>query len=143
MAAEHRARATWEGDLMGGAGRFALGDGSDEQRLTWRARVGEEAGTSPEELLAGALASCFSMALSNILAKAGTPPARLDTNGVASFDRTDDGYRVTRIALDVRGDVPGADEEAFRSAADEAKSACPVSQALKGNVEISLDAALA
>jgi osmotically inducible protein OsmC len=99
--------------------------------------------TSPEELIAAALSSCFSMAFSNGLAQAGTPPTKLETDAVTTFDRTDEGYRITKIELTVRGQVEGADEEAFRKAAEEAKDGCPVSQALKGNVELSVDASLA
>ena len=145
MAAEHTASATWQGDLMGGSGSFSLGSGAaSDVGLTWRARAEDaSAGTSPEELIAAALASCFSMALSHGLAQAGTPPTRIETDAAATFDRTDAGFRVTTIRLRVRGQVDGADETAFREAAETAKENCPVSKALEGNVAIELDAALA
>jgi len=145
MAVEHTASATWNGDLMGGSGSFSLGSGAARDvGITWRARAEDaSAGTSPEELLAGALASCFSMALSAGLSRAGTPPSRLDTGATATFEVGDAGPRVSRIALRVRGQVDGIDENAFREAAEGAKTNCPVSKAFAGNVEITLDAALA
>ena len=145
MAAEHTASATWNGDLMSGSGTFSLGSGAaTDVGLTWRARAEDaSAGTSPEELIAAALASCFSMALAHGLAQAGTPAQRIETEAVATFDRTDEGFRVTTIRLSVRGRLDGADEAAFREAAQTAKENCPVSKALEGNVAIELDAALA
>jgi osmotically inducible protein OsmC len=145
MAAERSAHTTWEGDLAGGSGTFTVGTGSlGPQQVSWPARTEDPGGkTSPEELIAAALASCFSMALSGGLAKAGTPPTRLETDAVATFDKTDAGFRITKIAVKVRGEVEGADEETFRAAAEDAKQNCPVSQALKNNVELTLDASLA
>jgi lipoyl-dependent peroxiredoxin len=144
MAAERRAQITWEGDLANGSGTFTVGSGSiGPQDVSWSARTEEPGGkTSPEELLAAAHASCFSMALSAGLARAGTPPRRLETEAVVTFDKVGDAWKVVSSALTVRGDVPDADEEAFRAAAEDAKDNCPVSQALKGNVELSVDAAL-
>jgi lipoyl-dependent peroxiredoxin len=144
MAAERRAQITWEGDLASGSGTFTVGSGSiGPQDVSWSARTEEPGGkTSPEELLAAAHASCFSMALSGSLARAGTPPQRLETEARVTFDKVGDGWKVVSSALTVRGRVPGADEEAFRAAAEDAKENCPVSQALKGNVELSVDAAL-
>jgi lipoyl-dependent peroxiredoxin len=141
MAVEHRAHTTWEGDLQSGSGVFTLGSGvTGPQNVTWRARAEDaSAGTSPEELIAAALSSCFSMALSGSLARAGTPPTRLETDVVSKFEG---GVGITNLAVTVRGDVPGADENAFREAAEQAKENCPVSKALKGNVEMTLDAAL-
>ena len=145
MAAEHTASATWNGDLMGGSGSFSLGSGAaTDIGLTWKARAEDaSAGTSPEELIAAALASCFSMALAHGLAQADTPATQLDTSATATFDRTDEGFRVTKIALTTRGQVDGLDDSGFREAAEGAKANCPVSKALEGNVEITLDAALA
>lgn len=145
MAAERRAETIWEGDLARGSGTFTVGTGSiGPQEVSWNARTEEPGGkTSPEELLAAAHSSCFSMALSGALARAGTPPRRLETQAVVAFEKVGDGWKVTRSALTVRGDVPDADEQAFRAAAEDAKENCPVSQALKGNVELSVDAALA
>ena len=145
MAAEHSAHASWQGDLMSGSGKISTGSGAVEDvALTWRARAEDaSAGSSPEELIAAALAACFSMALSHGLAQAGNTANSIQTDAVASFDRTDAGFRVTKIALSVRADVPGLDEAGFREAAEGAKVNCPVSKALENNVEITLDAALA
>ena len=141
MAVEHRAQTRWEGDLTSGSGVFTLGSGATgPQTVTWEARAEDaSAGTSPEELIAAALSSCFSMALSGALARAGTPPASLETEVVSTFEA---GAGITKLAVTVRGDVPGADENGFREAAEHAKENCPVSKALKGNVELTLDAAL-
>jgi lipoyl-dependent peroxiredoxin len=143
-ATERRAHETWEGDLASGSGRFTLGSAAiDEQEVTWAARTEAPGGmTSPEELIAAALASCFSMSLAHGLAQAGHAPTKLDTDAVATFERVEAGFRMTRIALSVRGQVDGIDDDAFHKAAEEAKEGCPVSNALKGNVELSLDAAL-
>jgi osmotically inducible protein OsmC len=145
MAAKRSAHTTWEGDLARGSGTFTVGSGAiGPQQVSWPARTEEPGGkTSPEELIAAALASCFSMSLSGTLARAGTPPTTLETDAVATFDKTEAGFRMTKIDVRVRGTVEGADEEAFRQAAENAKENCPVSQALKGNVELTLDAALA
>ena len=145
MAAEHTAHASWNGDLMSGSGTVSTGSGAvSGVPLTWRARAEDaSAGSSPEELIAAAHAACFSMALSHALAQAGTPASSLETDATSTFDRTDAGFRITKIALAVRGDVPGIDQAAFEEAAAGAKENCPVSKALEGNVEITLDAALA
>ena len=143
MAVERSAHVTWTGDLMSGCGTYTLASGAASGQVTWASRTEEPAGLpSPEELIAAAHASCFSMALSHSLAQKGTPPTRLDTDATATFERTEAGYRITRMALRVRGIVPGVDEAAFRAAAEEAKEGCPVSKALAGNVEITVDAAL-
>jgi osmotically inducible protein OsmC len=141
MAVEHRAHTTWEGDLVSGSGVFTLGSGvTGPQTVTWRARAEDaSAGTSPEELIAAALSSCFSMALSAGLARAGTPPKKLETDVTSTFVG---GEGIKSFAVSVRGDVPGLDEGAFRDAAEQAVVNCPVSQALKGNVEMTLDASL-
>jgi lipoyl-dependent peroxiredoxin len=108
--------------------------------VTWAARTGEESGkTSPEELIAAAHASCFSMALSNILAKQGTPPTDLSTSATVTFVP---GTGITTSAIDVEGHVPGIDQSAFQRAAEEARVDCPVSTALRGNVELSVVARL-
>lgn len=141
MAVEHRAHTTWEGDLQSGSGVFTLGSGvTGPQTVTWRARAEDaSAGTSPEELIAAALSSCFSMALSAGLARAGTPPKKLETDVVSTFVG---GEGIKSFAVSVRGDVPDIDENAFREAAQQAVENCPVSQALKGNVEMLLEASL-
>ena len=145
MAIERNAHATWEGDLRGGSGRFDVGSGAiTGQEVTFASRFEESGGkTSPEELIAAAHATCFSMALANGLAQDGHAPTRLQTDAVATLEPTDAGFRITSIRLSVRGEVEGPDEEAFRTAAETAKEGCPVSNALADSVEITLDAALA
>ena len=144
MATEKTARAVWEGDLMDGSGRVSTGSGSiSDQTMTWSARAQEAEGASPEELIAAAHATCVSMALSAGLARAGTPPTRLETEATTAFDKVGEAFALTTVRLKIRGEVDGVDEEAFRSAAEEAKENCPVSKALAGNVKIELDAALA
>jgi osmotically inducible protein OsmC len=142
MATEKTARATWEGDLIHGSGHVKTGTGSVDQTMTWSARAEEAEGASPEELIAAAHAVCVSMALSAGLAGAGTPPKRLETEATTTFDKVGDGFKFTSIRLAIRGEVEGIDENAFREAAEQAKENCPVSQALKGNVEVTLDASL-
>jgi osmotically inducible protein OsmC len=145
MAIERNAHATWEGDLRGGSGRFDVGSGAiTGQEVTFASRFEESGGkTSPEELIAAAHATCFSMALANGLAQDGHAPTRLQTDAVATLEPTDAGFRITSIQLSVRGEVDGLDEDAFRAAAETAKEGCPVSNALADSVEITLDAALA
>ena len=143
MATEKTARATWEGTLAEGSGRFTLGSGTvSDQVVTWRDRAEDGGGTSPEELIAAALASCVLMALAGGLARAGTPPTKLESEARTTFDKVGEGFKMTTIALSIRGQVEGIDDEAFQQAAEGAKENCPVSQALRGNVELSLDAAL-
>jgi osmotically inducible protein OsmC len=143
VATEKTARATWEGTLAEGKGRFSLGSGAvTDQSVTWKDRAEGGEGTSPEELIAAAHASCVLMALAGALARAGTPPQKLESEARTTFDQVGEGFRMTKIALSIRGEVEGIDEDAFREAAEGAKDNCPVSQALKGNVEVSLDAAL-
>jgi osmotically inducible protein OsmC len=140
MAADRTANVTWSGSLLEGSGRIeSVGSGAfGPLDVTWASRTEESGGrTSPEELIAAAHAACFSMAFSNILAKAGSPPERLETSATVTFVP---GTGITKSALTVRGTVPGMDEAAFLEAAEDAKKNCPVSQALA--VEISLDAAL-
>ena len=144
MAAKRRAEVTWRGDLMGGSGRIdRVGSGAfGSLDVTWASRSEEDSAgrTSPEELIAAAHAACFSMALSHGLAEAGNPPEELHTSAETTFVP---GTGITEIALSVEGRVNGLDEEGFRAAAEQAKENCPVSGALKGNVEITLDARLA
>lgn len=143
MATEKTARATWEGDLAEGSGHVTTGSGSVDADMTWAARAEDVEGASPEELIAAAHAACVSMALSAGLARAGTPPTRLEAEASTAFEKAGEGFELTSVRLTIRGEVDGLDDEGFRAAAEEAKENCPVSQALKGNVEISLDASLA
>jgi len=140
MATTRTANAHWEGSLLEGAGTVSL-DSSNLGRyeVTWASRAEKPEGrTSPEELIAAAHASCFSMALSHGLAGAGTPPASLDTKADVTFQP---GEGITGIHLTVRGSVPGLDSDGFAAAAEAAKQNCPVSKALTGTT-ITLDAAL-
>ena len=145
MAAVRRADAVWEGSLARGSGQVtAASSGAfTDLPVSWAARTERSDGkTSPEELVAAAHASCFAMALSYGLGNAGSPPERLTVTAEVTFDRTDHGFKVQSSALTVRGKVPGLDEAKFREAAEGAKENCPVSQALKGNVQLSVDATL-
>ena len=145
MATTRRATATWSGDLLSGRGSVTAATTGifRDQATTWKARTEEADGvTSPEELLAAAHASCFSMACSNILAKAGTPPDRLDVEVTVSADKLEAGWTVVSAAIAVRGRVPRATQESFAAAANEAKDGCPISRALKGNVEMTVEATL-
>ncbi len=143
MAAEKRARATWRGDLPGGEGTIeSVGSGAFAPLpVTWAARTGEgeDTMTSPEELIAAAHAACFSMAFANGLAKAGNTPERLDVSATVTFVP---GTGITSSALEVSGVVPGISEDAFVQTAEHAKDNCPVSGALKGNVELTVKATL-
>jgi lipoyl-dependent peroxiredoxin len=145
MAVERRAKATWEGDLMGGLGEVSTESGVVESAtVKWSSRAEQkDENTSPEELIAAAHATCVSMALAHGLAQGGTPAKRLESEATATFDEAGDGFRMTTMRISIRGQVEGLDEDAFRRAAEDAKENCPVSQALKGNVEVTLDAALA
>ena len=143
MAAEKHAQVEWRGDLESGQGTIENvgSEAFGPLAVSWAARTGDEGNrTSPEELIAAAHASCFSMALSGGLAKAGNAPERLQTSAAVTFVP---GTGITKIALTVRGTVPGLDADAFREAAEDAKKNCPVSQALAGVPEITLDAQLA
>ena len=143
MATDRRADVTWQGSLMDGSGTItATTSGAiGEQPVSWAARSEDATGgkTSPEELIAAAHASCFSMALSAGLAKAGTPPEELKTSATVTFQP---GQGITKIALTVEGRVPGVDADAFAEAAQGAKENCPVSKALAAVPEITLDAKL-
>jgi lipoyl-dependent peroxiredoxin len=140
--AERRAEIVWEGDLPRGNGRFTVGSGAmGEQPVTWASRTERSDGkTSPEELIAAAHGSCFAMALSGVLAEGGTPPERLEISAVCTFDV--DNVKVSSADLDIRGRVPGMDAEDFQSAVEQADQGCPVSNALRGNVEIRVTASL-
>jgi lipoyl-dependent peroxiredoxin len=143
--AESTASTVWQGDLASGTGTTSLTSGvTPDFAVTWASRTTRSKGkTSPEELIAAAHASCYAMAFSNILAQGGNTPERLDVSATVTFDEIEGGFKVGRSRLSVRGVVPGLDAEGFEQAAQAAKDGCPVSGALKGNVEISVDAQLA
>ena len=141
-----RAEATWEGDLASGEGVVsAVTSGVfTDLPVTWASRAEEPEGrTSPEELVAAAHAACYCMALSNGLGKADTPPTRLEVSAEVTFEVTDAGARVASSALTVIGDVPRITASAFEEAAEAAKDGCPISKALVGNVDLSVEATLA
>ena len=141
MAAISRADTVWEGDLIHGKGRVKVASGTfGEFPVTWASRAErEKGGTSPEELIAAAHAACYSMALSNGLAKAGHQPERLTTTAEVEFVP---GKGIVSSTITVRGHIHGLDEADFQKFAEEAKDGCPVSQALKGNVQLNLKAEL-
>jgi lipoyl-dependent peroxiredoxin len=143
MATDRKAEVVWLGDLMSGGGTIenVTSGAIPALEVSWASRSEEPNGkTSPEELIAAAWASCFSMALSAGLAKGGTPPERLETSATVTFQP---GEGITKAALTVRGTVPGIDGDAFVEAAETAKQNCPVSKALAGIPETSLVASLA
>ena len=145
MAATREARAVWNGDLISGSGSVGAASSGKftDLPVSWSARTEAPGGkTSPEELLAAAHASCFAMALSASLARAGTPPKRLEVSSKVTFDKVGENWTVVSSELDVKGQVPGADAVKFKQAAEGAKDNCPISRALKGNVKLSVNAML-
>jgi osmotically inducible protein OsmC len=142
MATISKASAVWNGKLRDGNGTFEAGSGSFKGAYTFATRFEGKAGTNPEELLAAAHAACFSMALSVVLEKAGTPPTRIATTAHCTMDKVDGANTVARMRLETRATVPGADQAAFQKAAAEAKESCPVSRALKGIPTVELVATL-
>ena len=143
MATEKTAKATWEGTLAEGSGRFSLGSGAvTDQGVTWADRAEGGGGTSPEELIAAAHASCILMALAGGLVRAGAQPRKLESEARATFDKVGEGFAFTTMAISIRAEVDGIDDAGFQQAAEGAKENCPVSQALKGNVEVTVDAVL-
>jgi osmotically inducible protein OsmC len=134
--------AGWEGGLWAGKGHFKAGSGVFEGDYSFLTRFEGAKGTNPEELIAAAHAACLSMALSAGLEKAGTPPTRISTKASCTVEKVGDGFKITRMRLEVRGKVPGVDQTGFAKSAEEAKKGCPVSGALQGNVQFDLDASL-
>lgn len=146
MTETRHASVTWKGDLLSGAGTIDYVSSGVFSRMpvSWAARTGPHNGkTSPEELLAAAHASCFSMAISSRLAKNGTPAIKLDVKVEVTFDNASGGWKVTISTITVVGDVPGIDAATFTTIAEDAKENCPISIALKGNVEMRVEASLA
>jgi osmotically inducible protein OsmC len=134
--------AVWNGDLKGGKGTVALGSGAFTGPYSFPSRFEEGPGTNPEELIGAAHAGCYSMALANMLATAGTPATEVRTEARVHLGKDDQGAAITKIELVCRAVVPGIDAEAFAAHAANAKVGCPVSKAL-ASVPIELDAALA
>jgi lipoyl-dependent peroxiredoxin len=145
MAAVRTATVTWQGDLATGRGSASSGSSDTflDLPVSWAARTEAPGGkTSPEELLAAAHASCYAMSLSGSLTRAGTPPEHLHVSAEVTFDKLEAGWTVVSSALSVFGRVPGATHASFLEAAEAARDGCPISRALAGNVELSVDATL-
>ena len=140
--AQRQGSAVWRGTLIEGSGTVRTGSGLFEGPYSFKSRFEEGAGTNPEELIAAAHAGCFSMALSNILTQAGNPPTSVSTTAEVTLAKVDGANTITRIALTTVGEVPGLNEDEFRTHAATAKANCPVSRAL-GAVEITMEAKLA
>jgi osmotically inducible protein OsmC len=135
------ASAQWTGGLKGGTGSFKGQTGLGGS-YSFGSRFADAAGSNPEELLAAAEAACFSMALSGGLEKEGFAPTSIDTSAACTIEKVGEGFKITTMKLTVKAVVPGIDDAKFQSIAAATKEACPVSSALKGNVQISLEAAL-
>ena len=145
MGEIRHAEVNWSGDLQTGAGviKYVTSGVFSRLPVSWASRTSAHNGkTSPEELLAAAHASCFSMAFSARLGKNGTPPSDLNVRAEVAFDQVDGGWKVTTSTLTVRAVVPGIDDETFQRIAEDARDNCPISKALVGNVELSVDAQL-
>jgi osmotically inducible protein OsmC len=135
------ASASWKGGLKGGTGSFK-GQTGLAGSYSFGSRFENASGSNPEELLAAAEAACYSMALSAGLERGGTPPTSVDTTAHCTIEKVGDGFKVTKMRLEVRATVPKIDAAAFRQVAEATKDACPISQVMKGNVPIELDARL-
>jgi lipoyl-dependent peroxiredoxin len=136
------ATAKWQGSLKEGGGTVALGTGALEAPISFSSRFEEGEGTNPDQLLAGALAGCFTMALSHVLGEAGNPADSLESKADVTLRQSDEGLTITRIDLAVRGSVPGIDQDQFTEHAQTAKAGCAVSRALGAVDEVTLDATL-
>ena len=136
-----KASAVWEGGLRGGKGSYSAESGIGGA-YSFGSRFEQAGGSNPEELLAAAEAACFSMALGLGLEKNGTPPTRVETQAACSVEKVGEGFKITTMKLVTRAKVPNIDDATFQKIAAATKDGCPVSGALKGNVEISLDAKL-
>ena len=139
--ATRKAEAEWHGSLREGDGRVKLGSGAFEGKYSFASRFEESGGTNPEELIAGAHAGCFSMALSAGLGRAGFQPKLIHTTASVRLEKVGDAFAITRVELDCEAEVPGIDDATFQQQASGAKENCPVSKALKA-VEITLNARL-
>jgi osmotically inducible protein OsmC len=145
MGEVRHAEVNWSGDLQTGAGviKYVTSGVFSRLPVSWASRTSAHNGkTSPEELLAAAHASCFSMAFSARLGKNGTPPTDLNVKAEVTFDQVDGGWKVTTSTLKVKAVVPGIDDATFQAIAEDARDNCPISKALAGNVELSVEAEL-
>ena len=134
--------AVWNGGLKNGNGTITVGKKVFEGAYSFGSRFEEASGTNPEELLAAAHAGCLSMALAAGLERAGTPATRVRTRATATLEKVGEAFRVTKMRLEVRAIVPNLTPQAFQEAAEKAKEGCPLSNVMKGNVALDLDAAL-
>ena len=135
------ASAKWEGGLKGGKGSFKGATGLGGQ-FNFSSRFESGEGSNPEELLAAAEAACYSMALSAALEGNGTPPTSVETNAACTIEKVANGFGITKMVLDVKATVPNVDDATFQRIARETKDGCPVSKALKGNVDLQVTATL-
>jgi osmotically inducible protein OsmC len=142
LMAERKASAEWKGSLMQGVGTMSLGSGAFEGKFSFNTRMGDEPGTNPEELIAAALAGCYSMALNATLEKQGTPATDVRSEAVVHFGKDEAGFAIKSIDLETKAAVQGISEEDFRQTAESVKETCPVSKALAA-VPIRLNASLA
>lgn len=140
--AERKATAEWNGSLTQGAGKMSLGSGTFEGKFSFNTRMGDEPGTNPEELIAAALAGCYSMALNATLEKRGTPAKSVRSEAIVHFGKDDNGFAIKSIDLETKASVEGITDEDFRQTAESVKETCPVSKALAA-VPIRLNASLA
>jgi len=134
------AKAQWEGNLTEGKGKMALNSGAFEGQYSFSSRFEEGKGTNPEELIAAAHAGCFSMAFSAVLGEAQLKPERIETKATVTMEKTEPGWTLTKIHLDVTAKVPGADAAAVQAAAEKAKAGCPISRVLKSEITLSVRA---
>ena len=139
--AERKATAEWNGSLLEGEGKMALGSGAFEGKFSFNTRMGDEPGTNPEELIAAALAGCYSMALNATLEKQGSAAKNVRSQAIVHFGKDDAGFAITSIDLETEAEVPGISEEQLRETAERVKETCPVSKALAA-VPIKLNAKL-
>ncbi|HEU5344400.1 MAG TPA: OsmC family peroxiredoxin [Ktedonobacterales bacterium] len=144
IQATQHASVNWDGSLGTGSGQLTFGDGAaSDLPVSWASRTGHASGkTSPEELLAAAHASCYAMAFAHILEERGTPPQHLTVAADCTFEQVADGFKVSRVTLSVEGKVAGVTPEQFADAARAGERFCPISNALRGNVDITLTARL-
>jgi osmotically inducible protein OsmC len=143
MAFNRRAEAVWTGDVPTGGGEITFKSNAlPAVSYSFSTRFGETPGTNPEELLAASHAACYSMALTFFLSTQGQKPASIDTKATCTVDQVGAGFKITKMRLEVSGDVPGITQEQFADYARQAEGACPISNAIRNNVEILLEPTL-
>jgi osmotically inducible protein OsmC len=142
MKMERKGSAVWNGHLENGTGTLTSGSGVLAQTpYSFRMRFEEEPGTNPEELIGTAHAGCFSMALSMVLGLEGLAPEKIETEATITLEKNGEGFAVTASHLDVKAEIPGADEKAFQRLAEKAKASCPISKLM--NAKVTINARLA